>query len=563
MKISTLLRTIAAITFILIIVSGFSIFSLTKNIEDQENAFKTEMELAVLGSQLLATSDYLTNEVRAYTQFGEKEYYENYWKGVNETKTREKIITQFQELNVPAELLHIVELATKESNSLVTLEEEAIKAVENGQLEQARSLVFGHKYKSGKESIELYLEDFYLKLSSWTNSKVTEANINVKNNQTIMIISALLVVLSILITFILLYIKIQPLTKLSQIAQKIANGDLRIEKVVIKSKDEVAILALSFNQMTDNLKGIISTVNKASENLSSSSEQLSASTEETSNATQLVSTSVEEVAYGASIQHQQMSEILTEINNVSQGIKRIASSSANVSHTSKDAMHKSQLGEKSINQAIAQMKTINNKVEETAQTIQLLNERSKDIEKIIVAITDISNQTNLLALNAAIEAARAGVYGKGFAVVADEVKKLAEESNNSARQITEIIQTIQSDTVHTVDQMNTLMENVSNGVSIIENTGTSFKEILISSQAVSTQIQEVTTISAQIASSAEHVTASFETVNAITDNATAKTQNVASLAEEQYASMEEIAASTEELSKLAFTLNKEVSKFKL
>ncbi|WP_057763119.1 methyl-accepting chemotaxis protein [Cytobacillus praedii] len=563
MKISTILRTIAAIIFILIIVSGFSIFSLTKNIEDQANAFNTEMELAVLGSQLLATSDYLTNQVRAYTQFGEKEYYENYWKEVNETKTTEKIIAKFQELNVPAELLHIVELATKETNSLETFEEEAIKAVENGQLEQARSFVFGHEYKAGRESIELYLDDFYLKLSSWTNSKVTDANINVKNNQMIMITSALLVVLSLLITFILLFIKIQPLTKLSQIAQKIANGDLRIEKLVIKSKDEVAILALSFNQMTDNLKGIISTVNKASENLSSSSKQLSASTVETSNATQLVSTSVEEVAYGTSIQHQQMSEILTEINNVSQGIKQIASSSSNVSHTSKEAMLKSQLGEKSINQAIAQMKTINNKVEETAQIIQLLNERSKDIEKIIVAITDISNQTNLLALNASIEAARANEHGKGFVVVADEVKKLAKESNNSARQITEIIQAIQSGTVQTVEQMNSLMENVSYGVSIIENTGRSFKEILISSQAVSTQIQEVTTISAQIASSAEQVSASYEIVNAITDNATAKTQNVASLAEEQYASMEEIAASTEELSKLAFTLNTEVSKFKL
>ncbi|WP_431027225.1 methyl-accepting chemotaxis protein [Lysinibacillus sp. LZ02] len=562
MKISTLLKTTATITIILIMVNGWSIYSLLKHLESETNALTLDEEVTSLVNQLQSASDYITNEVRAYTQFGEKEHYDNYWKEVNETKTSEHIFHNLQQLEVPTELLELIEFAHQNSSGLVSLEEDAIKAVAEGDFEEARFLVFGPKYKISKGIIEQSLVEFNTKLASWTDSKVAETKQNVHTGLIILIVSASLVIISILIAFILLYIKVKPLGKLTQAADEITSGNLNIDNLTVKSKDEVAQLASSFNQMVINLREILTTVSRASENLTASSERLAASTAQTSEAAHQVSSSIEEVANGANLQLQQIQESTQTITEVSKGLQLIAHNTSSVAQSSEETTQKSQMGEKSITQAIDQMRTIEETVKKTAQSIVLLNERSKEIEKIIIAISNIADQTNLLALNAAIEAARAGEHGKGFAVVADEVRKLAEQSNTSAQHITQIIQSIQSDTLATVTQMNHVTESVLDGVKIIEHTGGSFKEILDSTYSIASQIQEVSAISEQIAASADQVNTSFELVMSITENTASKAQTVAGLSEEQYASVEEITGSTDELSKLALTLNDEVGKFK-
>ncbi|MGE5702128.1 MAG: methyl-accepting chemotaxis protein [Clostridia bacterium] len=562
MKISTLLKTAASITLILMIVNGWTIVTLSNHMENQANALKMDKEWTALAAQLQSASDYLTQEVRSYAQFGEKEYYNNYWKEVKETKTREKTVERLQELHVPAELLALVKQAQQDSSQLVHVEEEAMKAVDAGNFEQARGLLFGPTYKAEKEKIGRSLHQFNTRIASWTKAEVAKAESSAQMSLILMIVTTSLVMVSIVATFILLFIKIRPLSKLALLAERIASGNLQIEKVHVKAKDEVAQLTTSFHQMATNLRSILLTVNQASEALASSSEQLTASAEQTGTATQQVSSSIEQVADGAEAQRRQVQDITQAIAEVSQGIQQIAHSSFAVAQSSEQSVQKSQMGEASMHQTVQQMRTIESMVEKTAESIQLLTERSKEIGQIITVITNISDQTNLLALNAAIEAARAGENGRGFAVVADEVRKLAEESTHSARQIADIIHTIQQETLVTVEQMKDVTKHVGSGVEIIENTGMSFKEILDSSRSVSSQIQEVSAVSEQIAAKAEQVSSWFADINEITQNATSQTQIVASLAEEQYASMEEIVASTEEVSKLAFTLHEEVGKFR-
>ena len=122
MKISTLLKATAAVLGILIILNGWSLFSLMHDMKEETEALKVDKELEVLATQLQGASDYLTNEVRAYTQFGEQKYYDNYWEEVNETKTRDMVVQRLQELNVPSDLLDLVELAQTNSNNLINLE---------------------------------------------------------------------------------------------------------------------------------------------------------------------------------------------------------------------------------------------------------------------------------------------------------------------------------------------------------------------------------------------------------------------------------------------------------
>ena len=563
MKISTLLKATSITLSILILISGWSLFSLIRDMNAETEALKLDKELEVLATQLQGASDYLTNEVRAYTQFGEQKYYDNYWEEVNETKTRDFVVQRLQELNVPTELLDLVALAQTNSNNLISLEEQAMEAVANNDLTLARELVYGADYQAGKEIIAQPLNEFRTELQQWTAAKIIETENDVNRKISFLIICMTLVVIALAFTFILLRQKIKPLRTLTTLTEQFAAGDLKFNALTVHSKDEIATLTQSFNSMVTQIREVLSTVNKASENLAASSEELLASTEQTNAATQQVNNAIENVANDTNKQSQHIEESTIAINEVLQGIQVIADSASSVATSSENTTVKSQLGEEQIHKAIAQMKSIEDTVKDTAKSVQMLSVRSKEIEEIITTITEISGQTNLLALNAAIEAARAGEHGKGFAVVADEVKKLAEASSHSAQRITQIIKSIQHDTVSTVVQMNEVTKHVLDGVSIIEHTGSSFTEILESSSDVSSKIQEMSAISVQIATNTEQVANSFASVNELAKNTTEQTYTVSSLAEEQLATMEEIASSTEALTQLAFELNHQLTKFKL
>ena len=240
MKIRTLLKATAIVLGLLIVLNGWSLFSLMRDMKEETEALKLDKELEVLATQLQGASDYLTNEVRAYTQFGEQKYYDNYWEEVNETKTRDMVVQRLQELKVPTELLDLVELAQTNSNNLINLEEQAMEAVANGNLTLARELVYGADYQAGKEIIAQPLHEFRTQLQEWTAVKVIETENDVTKKLALLITSMVLVVVAIAFTFTLLHIKIKPLGSLTALAKQLASGDLTFKVLSVQSKDEIA-----------------------------------------------------------------------------------------------------------------------------------------------------------------------------------------------------------------------------------------------------------------------------------------------------------------------------------
>ena len=563
MKINTLLKITIGILCILVSICVWSLFSLISDMEVENKTLKLDKEMEVLATKLQGASDYLTNEVRAYTQFGDQKHYDNYWEEVNETKTRDQVVEQLQKLQVPNELLSLVEQAQNNSNNLIRLEEQAMEAVANNNLTLARQLVYGKDYAEGKEIIAEPLNRFKTELQQWTNGKIISAEEDVQTKLTILISSFITVVIALAIAFTILTRKLKPLGKLNTMANQFASGNLKYEVMNIQSKDEVATLSQSFQTMASQLREILLTVHKTSENLAASSEQLLAGTEQTNSITQQVNRAIDTVAVDTSQQSAYIEKSANVLHEVLEGINVIANSVDTVSKSSEDTTSKSHIGAKQIQEAIIQMKSIEQIVHKTATSVQMLSERSKEIEEIMSTIKAISEQTNLLSLNASIEAARAGEHGKGFAVVANEVKKLAEQTNVSAQHITNIIESIQQDTNAAVSQMEGVTKQVVNGVSLIEETGNSFNDILHSSNNALNKIKEMVAISKTIAGNTAQVADAFSAVNNFAKNTTTQTHTVSALAEEQLATMEEIAASTEGLTKLAYELNSELTKFKL
>ena len=168
-----------------------------------------------------------------------------------------------------------------------------------------------------------------------------------------------------------------------------------------------------------------------------------------------------------------------------------------------------------------------------------------------------------MALNAAIEAARAGEQGRGFAVVAEEVRKLAEQSQEAAKKIAELISDIQVDTERAVVAMQTGTKEVKTGAEVVNLAGGAFREIANLVVQVADQVETSSKAMDKMVAESQRIVTASEQINQISSKSAGEAQSVSAATEEQLASMEEIASSSQALAQLAQDLQQEVAKFKV
>lgn len=374
-----------------------------------------------------------------------------------------------------------------------------------------------------------------------------------------------LIVLAIIIFIITLRL-VGRITILDQMAEKIARGDLTTNNGTILSQndgDEIGNLMRSFQYMMVNLRELISHVHLSAGEVANAAEQFAESSQQSAEAASSVAGSIGHVHEGTESQIAAVNEVSAIIEEMSASIAELANTANGMTEVSDKAALATDVGQKSVDKAVDQMDSMVKAARQAQEASNELESSSKQIGEIVELISSIAGQTNLLALNAAIEAARAGEQGRGFAVVAEEVRKLAEQSERAAQQITGLIHKNHQNITHVVGSIETAIQNVDQSVEVVRSAGVEFKQISNFVTGVASQVRGISTSLGQLSTGSQRIVGSVNDVEKICKNTSGEVQNVSAAVEEQSASMEEIASSCRTLADLADRLKGEVGKFKV
>jgi methyl-accepting chemotaxis protein len=378
---------------------------------------------------------------------------------------------------------------------------------------------------------------------------------------TVFVIIGMFGVAAILLYFVLRSI-LRPLRLLTEGAERIKFGDLT-EPISVLSNDEIGRVSESFNEMSASLRMVLLRLDDSISQVAASSQELMANSAHNTASSEQIARAVDQMAVSADGSKRQLDDNATSLQAITSGIMRISESSMDVSELSRETSNEAEDGSTTVRENVKQMQAIDASVVTFESVIQSLAHRSSEIGEIVSVINGIAEQTNLLALNAAIEAARAGENGKGFAVVASEVRKLAEQSQQSTKQIAALIDRIKQETEQSVHLMQEVSTHKKAGLISSEMTADRFEKIKERTVAMTPRIEDVTATVEEIAANVQEVAATASQIADIADENSSVSKQVAATTDDQLKSIEEVSQSARALATMAEELQDLVSRFKL
>lgn len=450
------------------------------------------------------------------------------------------------------------------------LQTETVKLFENNSkiIEMKNANQPFEQYAANSSEINAGVLDILAEIQHVQEGNLAEARVDLENfeastSKILIFLTIAAIFVGVLISYFIGKSISNPIQKVTKGLEEISNGNLAVEPIIIKNKDEVGTMAKTFNKMSSDLQRIVSSVRDSSMQLAANAEELSASSEESLASSQMVAKSAEEQMVASEQQVKHMESSMNSMEGLKHGVAEIASSNDEMLQATDSVQTLVTKGSSVVSEVANQMETIHTTFTETTEIMKNMAKHSDEIQNITSLITDISEQTNLLALNAAIEAARAGEYGKGFAVVAEEVRKLAEQSKNSASEIESMVKLIQTASGSAVKAITTGGDKVELGLSKTTESLHVFEEIETSVVDVVNKVELVTSAIGQIQEMANSVTESAQQVQTIATHAADSASDTSAATEQQLAANEEISSNAQSLADLAEQLQNEVSHFKL
>ncbi|MCM3740338.1 methyl-accepting chemotaxis protein [Oceanobacillus luteolus] len=544
------------VILLVILLSSFTIYSITKTNQDLEDLLDTELSLLIIDEQLAINMAHRMSLLQSYLLLENEDYKVEFESGIEESIELENSAL---ELSNSQDLQNLIEKKIEWG----MLTDEIFIEYEQGNEAAAREIMDSQVQVLGNELIQGFNQ-----LAMNREREIQNVGETIeKNGQTTMyigiIISLSAILLGVAIAMVTSSSIVKPVRRLMDRMKLIAGGSLNNVPLESTSKDEIGQLVTATNEMNDSMYNVLGKIQTVSSTVSAHSEELTQSASEIRTGTEQISLTMEELATGAESQADFTNKLSETVSAFTQKVEATNEDGNRLEQESTTVIKMTEEGSELMETSMHQMENIDGIVQDTVQKVQGLNERSQEISKLVVIIQGVAEQTNLLALNAAIEAARAGDYGSGFAVVADEVRKLAEQVSHSVTDISSIVDSIQQEFDLVTNSLSEGYQEVEQGTNQIKLTVEKFDSIQNSVTTMVQSLQSITENMDEITEQSQEMNTSIQEMASISEESSAGIEQTSASAQQASSSMDEITGSAEDLAHLAEELNGLVKGFKL
>lgn len=345
------------------------------------------------------------------------------------------------------------------------------------------------------------------------------------------------------------------------VSQRVYHGDMTTN-LDYDTPDEFGKIAHSYNDTLDKIRNITAKIQDIANELTDSAETMSTGVNESAQVVTSIADSINGIAELSVSQNNNVEKASSALHNIISGVNDVAELAKQTANRASQVGTTVNQGIEGVNVISEHMDRVEAMVRTSADQVDTLGHRSEEIGQIVETIVNISGQTNLLALNAAIEAARAGEHGRGFAVVAEEIRKLAEDSQEAAQHIAELIGAIQAETKKAVDAMHNGNKGVRQGSEVVKEAMSEFSQVGGMIENMVEQMAKVAKHIEQVSAESGYVVDATTNVSKDSDKIAAETQQVSAASEEQSATMQELANENTKLADMAQRLQEHLKVFR-
>jgi methyl-accepting chemotaxis protein len=376
------------------------------------------------------------------------------------------------------------------------------------------------------------------------------------------IIAAIAVIFTLVMSFFISGFITKPLNAMKEEIAQFSSGDLSVD-FSNSGRDAIAQIGKELGKMVETLRGVVHTIQGAGGQISDASQDFSAMAQQTNASVEEFRANVNEMSVNLASLASSSEEVNASVEEVAAGAQTTAEKGTDIARKVDEAMSAGDTGMNAVHSVVEGISRVAQSSEASTSAVMELGNRARQIQNFVSQIGSIADQTNLLALNAAIEAARAGDAGRGFAVVAEEVRKLAEDSNVAAKNISELASTITSelDTIVKYAQENASDSNKAKDLSA--ETESAIGHMISYLREIASATQDLAAVAQEQAASSEEIAEAVQSMSTKINDTAHSGENISTSVTEVANASEKIAEGAENLSSLSGDLQHELAYFRM
>ncbi len=353
----------------------------------------------------------------------------------------------------------------------------------------------------------------------------------------------------------------KPISRMTASLEKLAHGDLTEPPVQVHTRDEVAVLAKSFNTMQASLRGVIGTMGDSSHTLTDFTGHLTEATQASEESVKNINTTFDEINKAVSMEAGAVEGAAERMNTLSESLEEMMVHMERMQVSVKGIKRENENGSEVIEHLQEASTETLEASAEIKQVIDGVARANSTIISLVDGITKISEQTNLLALNASIEAARAGEAGRGFSVVAEQIRALSDETTQLVSHIKASIDEINNHTHASIEKVAVVNAVIGRQSDHVSETRKQFQQISSEVVAFTEGMASMKTSLDVIDEMRSDVLNQLMDITASTEETSASMDAVLGNAQTQLESINDLKQKVVELSGISSNLSEEVSKF--